>query len=150
MGRLFSLLKHGFTALALTTGVAALAGCGNVYDGSYEGEYHYTEYGTEYGIKVKVDVEKDVITAITVLPSEFVEATPVEYGWDDSALWTQGRDALLQKYVGRSVGEIKAEKVAVDSVGAPVVEGAEYDGLLVSGATQSSGRLLLAVQNALK
>lgn len=130
--------------------MVALAGCGSVYDGTYEGEYHYTEYGTEYGIKVKVEVEKDVITAITVLPSDFVEATPVEYGWDDSALWSQGRAQLLQKYVGRTVGEIKAEKVPVDSVGAPITEGANYDGLLVSGATQSSGRLLLAVQNALK
>ncbi len=150
MGRLFSLLTHGFTALALSTGMVALAGCGNVYDGVYEGEYHYNEYGTEYGIRVKVEVEKDVITGVSVLPSDFVEATPAEYGWDDSALWSQGRGQLLQKYVGRSVGEVKAEKVPVDNIGAPVTGNVDYDGLIVSGATQSSGRLLLAVQNALK
>ena len=98
------------------------------------------------------------------------------YGWynKNNAGWTDHESWLLQQYVGWNVSDIKDITVYTNfgywlTAGAwgPSVGGVDYNSkgepygvdyngalkdseLLISGATQGSGRLLLAVQNALK
>ena len=93
------------------------------------------------------------------------------YGWTDanSSNWSSHESWLLQQYVGWSVADILdidvytnfgyklvtgGRELDTDSMGEPY--GTDYNvalkdsELLITGATQGSGRLLLAVQNALK
>ena len=97
------------------------------------------------------------------------------YGWTDKACsnWTSHESWLLQQYVGWSVADVLAIDVhtnygyklvtgadgkttqALDTNSKGEPYGVDYNAdlsgseLLISGATQGSGRLLLAIQNAL-
>ncbi|MDE7167830.1 MAG: hypothetical protein K2O28_03155 [Clostridia bacterium] len=102
-------------------------------------------------------------------------STKTSYGWSTSSEenWTKHTSWLLNQYVGKSAAEVLELKVYTnygyawstgasdyntavdkDAMGEPY--GKDYNadlagsGLLLSGATQGSGRLLLAVQDALK
>ena len=78
------------------------------------------------------------------------------YSWTnaDAANWTTYENWLLQQYVGWSVADILDISVYHNN-GEPYATKGGYNaellqsGLLISSATQGSGRLLLAVQNAL-
>lgn len=133
----------------------ALTGCGK--KDIYTGEYSYTQYGTNYGIRVQVAVDNGKISGVKVASSDFVAVSEPMGEWtqEDVDNWKNNLNALLKAYEGRTVEEVLAEEVAVSSDGAPLVKGDEgfknYDStLLISGSTLGSGRLLLAVQNALK
>ena len=60
---------------------------------------------------------------------------------------------MLQQYEGKSVADVLAVKVFYDENGEPYSKDDNSDfassGLVLTGATQGSGRLLIAVQNAL-
>lgn len=110
-----------------------------------------------------------------VIP-EPIQTNIYSYGWTDKASsnWSDHESWLLQQYVGWSVADILAidvytnygyalesktegwgynQVLDINSKGEPY--GVDYNaglsgsGLLISGATQGSGRLLLAVQDAL-
>lgn len=104
-----------------------------------------------------------------VLPTP-AQTNIYSYGWTDAnnSNWSNHESWLLQQYVGWSVADILAIDVHTnfgyslvtdgrvldtDTKGEPY--GVDYNAdlagseLLISGATQGSGRLLLAVQNAL-
>lgn len=135
------------SALVMVIAIAALAGCGSTE--KYTGEYGYESYGTKYGVKVEVQVKDEKISKVTILDSDYVAATSEEH-WDDTAKWNNGIAALLKSYEGKTVAEVCAIKVDVDAKGEPVTgNGINYNGLAITGATMGSGRLLLAVQNAL-
>ncbi|MCD7729217.1 MAG: hypothetical protein LUI60_04820 [Clostridia bacterium] len=147
------------TAAALSVAAASVSACHKAVSGTFEGEYKYDNpyaEGTYYGVKVSVEVEEDVIKSVTVLDSEYIQASDSyeEWGWDNT-VYQNGRDNLLASYAGKTVDDILALSVAVDEDGAPYVSTdrnfVSYDSdLLISGATQSSGRMLLAVKNALE
>lgn len=147
--------KAGVVAMAgaAAIGAFALTGCDKGLNGTFTGEYHYNQYNTEYGVKVEVVVENDVIKSVKPVDSSYVEASPDRNNWT-TATWTDNEDAVYAKYVGKTVKEILAIEVKCEENGAPVTSTDEvtvtYDGLIHTGATMSSGRLLLAVQNALK
>ena len=115
------------------------------------GEYHYTNYGVEYGVKVNVAVSDGIVRGVGIAPSGYTQLSPAnpDYGWTDEmrAVYLKGEAALLASYAGKSVEDILAMTVSVNEKGEPT--GVPDSSLLISGATQSSGRLLLAVQNAL-
>lgn len=141
------------------------------------GQYdYYAHKGEEnemhYGVKVNVTVKDGKITKVEIDEnSGLTQLTPswTEPGHD---AYEAGEAGLLQKYVGLDVDDVLAVDVQVRTegenskfpasgwqpVGCPVEDTVEgyvpyvVDGetLLVDGATQSSGRLLLAVQNALE
>ena len=67
--------------------------------------------------------------------------------WSDKNLWLDGIDGLLAAYEGRGVDEILSASVTTDDNGQPTA--VSDSTLMITGATQGSGRLLLAVQNAL-
>lgn len=157
MKKLFKTLALLVVTVALCIGVVAFAGCGGgdkTYNGTYVGEYSYTSSGTNYGIKVSVEVEDNVIKSVTKLDSDYVEVTSAmpEYGWTEEkvTVWNNGLDNLLASYTGKTVAEIKAIKVTVKDSGEPSLTAENFDGLVITGATVGSGRVLLAVQNALK
>ena len=119
-----------------------------------EGEYKYANAWGEgyYGIKVRVLVKDGKIEKVRNDPyAGYIE---VSSGWDDKAIWTDNIDGLLKKYEGRTVEDVLAATVTVSdgSAGSPAgqPESVSESELAISGATQGSGRLLLAVQNALK
>ena len=101
----------------------------------------------------------------------FVSPAMPNYGWTDDAVknWTEHESWLMQQYEGRTVAEILDLKVYTDygyksdgnggwiqdygTMGEPCKidfnKGLEESGLLISGATQGSGRVALAIQDAL-
>ena len=142
-------------AIVMALSVVALVACGTeeTVEGSYEYANAWTE-GQQYGCKVKVTVKGGVITAI-----EVTEDTETYYnlsaGWTDKSKWEQGAEAMINSFIGRTVEEINAISVPCNATGeSPVgqpktIDGAPAELKIVTGATQSSGRLILAVQNAL-
>lgn len=137
---------------AVAAGSAGLAACAGVKVREYEGEYsHVNTYAPQapyYGIKVKVSVQSDKkgdrIKSVQVVESDYTEVTD---SWADKALWNDGLNNLLLSYRARYVADVLAETVAVDENAAP--QSVTDSGLMITGATLGSGRLLLAVQDAL-
>lgn len=177
MKKTFKALSILGAATALTAGIAvAASGCSNGYNGTYAGDYHYlSAQGTTYGIKVEVTVENNVITKVvdvTTADDNYVVVSPAMplYGWEASNVknWSNHESWLLQQYVGWTVADVLDIKVFTDTayekVGdgyqrVPGTKGEPYDvawnaelqasGLVISGATVGSGRVLLAIQDAL-
>ncbi|MDE6441292.1 MAG: FMN-binding protein [Clostridia bacterium] len=140
--------------LLLSCFVALFAGCS---EKTYNGEYSYTQYGTNYGVKVAVTVDEDnEIEKVRILGSDYVEVSEPSGNWTQENYdnWKNNVSSLLKEYEGKKVSEILAMKVATKDK-APLSKDDDgftaYDSdLLISGATLGSGRLLLAVQDALK
>ena len=91
---------------------------------------------------------------------EIEPLAPDYYQWtnDNAATWTTYENWLLQQYAGWSVADVLDVSVFYDADGQPYKVTDKCNsynaqlassGLLISGSTQGSGRLLLAVQNAL-
>ena len=156
----------GIAVLAATaavgTGVAMAAGCsGKEY--TRVGSYSYVNYGHTYGVVVEVTVKNNIITRvedITKSNEESKDWVPVSdpnpaYGWSEEAVanWNTNEEWLLAQYEGWSVADILALKAYVKTGGEPYSEDKNVDAvessLVISGATQGSVRILLAVQDAL-
>ncbi len=153
-GKVLKAVAVMLTAAACGATCASLAGCAKTQ--SVSGEMHYAQWGTDYGIKVNIEVQSDKkgdrIRKVTVADSDYVEASEARGNWDPK-VWYDSRQTLLNAYRGKYVADILALEV-VTNQGIPVVK--EDDGfvnygdnLIITGATLGSGRLLLAVQNAL-
>jgi uncharacterized protein with FMN-binding domain len=144
-------------AASIVASGAAFAACDS--GETVTGDYHYTSYGTNYGFKVNVTVESsdkgDRIKKIDIDDSTgYVAATSAEYGYTPET-WTNGYDALYANYVGAYVTDILAKEVVTDATGVPLETTADGyvdfgSSYIITGATQSAGRYLLAVQDALK
>ena len=93
---------------------------------------------------------------VTVYNKEWHSVSNPQGAWTEDAKlnWLTKENWLLQQYEGWSVADILSVKVFYDENGEPYSEadnpGFVESGLVLSGATQGSGRLLLAVQDALK
>jgi len=161
MKKLFRTLAIVFVLVAMSIGIAAFAGCSGGYNGEYVGKYTYSKYGQPYGIKVRVTVENNIITKvvdITKVDEEskdwhVVSAANPDYGWEQSAVdnWTNNEAWLLQKYEGLAVADVLEMQVFIKNDGEPYEKdknGAGLGELMISGATQGSARVLLAVKNA--
>ena len=162
MTKLLAVLAVGAVA---TAGVVGLAACGEKgISGSAKGEYSYESYGHTYGIKVEVTVENGKITKVERLEHDWVEATDTVMGdWDGGANYNKEINNELKKFNGLSVDDVLDLEVAVTEAGAPETQksGDEANpnfkplvigdtNLVLTGSTQSSGRLVLAVQDALE
>ena len=127
-----------------------LSGCGKEVDttetvvGTYEyvNPYNSSSY---YSATVTVSVKDGLITEISVGEGDETH-TNVTASWVDKSIWLDGESAFLQSFVGMSVEAVEAIEVTVAENSTPnAVSGVDY----VTGATQSSGRVILALQNAL-
>ena len=150
--------------VVMALSIAAFAACGP--SGEVEGEYKYVSPydatgASYYGVKVTVTVKNGVITEVK-LADDTATLFNVSASWDKKATWLDGQAAFVESFVGLSVDEVKAIKVTCDAEtvgsgwsytavkGQPTkVEGAPSSLKVVTGATQSSGRVILAVQDAL-
>lgn len=168
-------MKKAIVGLAVgaiaALGVVGFAACGEKAE-TYDGDYHYTTSGygdpVTYGIKVKVTVKDGKIEKVEVVNSDYVDATDMGVdedgnpvivgGWDNGANWDKELKNELAKFKGLSVSDVLALNVAKNDAGEPLKS--TDDGfnalnvggknLILTGSTQSSGRLILAVQDALK
>ena len=146
-------------AVVMALSVVAFVACGP--SGEADGEYSYDNAwtpGQKYGAKVHVVVKNGVITEITIV-TDTDTFYNLSKGWSDKAKWENGGQAMVDSFVGLSVKEVNAITVTCDAEtnneahtvkGQPTkIDGAPSALKVVAGATQSSGRLILAVQNAL-
>ena len=168
------LLVIALAVILVVSAVCVLAACGK--EEVVEGEYSYFAYDyaaqalsttNKYGCKVKVTVKGGVITAIEVTAdtASFYNLTAT---WTDNyqadgnptagkKAWMDNGQAMADSFVGLTVEEVNAitvgkttELVESTPAGQPTgITGAPSALKVVTGATQSSGRLILAVQNAL-
>ena len=156
----------GLAVLAATAtvgaGLAFATGCGGK-NGKYIGSYSYVNYGHTYGVVVEVTVKNNIITRVedvTFAREDSKDWVPVsaanpDYGWTESAVanWNTNEEWLLAQYEGWSVADVLALKAFVKTGGEPYSADLNTDvvdsSLVISGATQGSVRILLAVQDAL-
>ncbi len=142
-----SVIISGATQSAGRLLLAIQDACSNFGYSVSEGEYSYAnpwDASSRYGIAVKVVLKGDVIQKVSVIDSSYIE---VSDSWTDKALWNDGLEELLNSYVGKTVDEVLAVTVTISDSGQP--ESVSDSSYVITGATQGSGRLLLAVQNAL-
>lgn len=146
----FSKIVMGVVAVsAIAAAAFGFAGCGESAK-TYEGEYHYANAwnaeAPDYGVKVKVTVDGDKITKVEIVESKYVQVTAT---WDDKQTYIDGEANLLKAYEGKTVAEVKGYTASISGVSEATVNAVSEKSVLLTGATQSSARLLLAVQNAL-
>ena len=142
--------------VVMALSVVAFAACGgNTYDGEYSYNHPYGGEG-KYGAKVTVTVKNGVITNVKLWEES-------ETGWtrtsaDNGTTWTKhdateaSYAAFLASFEGLTVDQVKAIAVACNEKGVPSDNGitnAPESLKLVAGATQSYGRIIKAVQDAL-
>ena len=138
--------------IMMISAVAVLAACAKT------GEYSYPNAWTEgqtYGCQVKVSVKDGKISKLVVKEDSDTYYN-VSSGWESKKTWEDGRQALYDSFIGLSVEDVLKIKVDVNGDGeSPVGQPKSISNVpaglkVVTGATQSSGRLILAVQDALK
>lgn len=162
MKKIFKGLAVLAATAAVGTGLAFATGCGGK-DGKYVGSYSYENYGHTYGIVVQVTVKNNIITRVEDITKsnedtkDWVSISSAGYGWEEEDVknWNTNEEWLLAQYEGLSVADVLAidayvktngEPYSIDKNGALVTD--DYE-LVISGATQGSVRVLLAVQDAL-
>ena len=163
MKKVTKLIAGVVLAASVAATAGALAGCGENGE-TYKGEYSYANAWTpteKYGVKVNVTVKDGKIVSVTT-EADTDTFYNVSAGWSDKQTAIDGLPGLLAKFEGKTVEDVLAIKVATDDKtdnAAHTVEGqpktddaskAAYGDLLITGATQTSGRVILAVQDALK
>ncbi len=163
-------------ALVMVLGVFALTACAK--EETYEGEYKYANPWDDtktYGVKVKVVVKGDVILSVEITSTDTETYTNLSSNWTAKENWTSNSAAFLGSFTGTKVADINGIKVVCKENGEPdTVTGKDNTttagGATISeipadlevpvgtgtaaapklnGATQSAGRVILAVQNAL-
>ena len=123
--------------------VCALTACGIE---TYTGECHYESWGTNYGCKVDVAVKDGVIQSVRLYSDEdtgWVRTTPEEQ-WVGFKTTEEAYANFLKLFKGKTVEEIN--KIVANPIGVPFVSNDEFN---IGGATVSSARIILAVQDAL-
>lgn len=142
------------------------------------GEYKYANPWDKtkfYGVQVKVIVKNNAIESVEITSENTADYTNLSATWTSKENWTNNEAAFLASFKGMKVDAVKAIKVVCKDNGEPdttkekdnttAAGGATIseipDGLMVpvgtgtaeapklNGATQSAGRVILAVQNAL-
>lgn len=153
MKKLVKVLALTALSAVVCLGVLVFAACSN--GTTYQGEYHYPSYGYEYGIAVNVTVEDGKITKVEKADSDYVECSAAQTGenakWTEAHVknWNDNLDALLAKYVGKTVEEVKALTATIKGVEEATKNTVSDSNLVIADATQGSARVLKAIQNAL-
>lgn len=132
----------------------AMVACGET---TYSGEYKYENpyalgSGNYYGVAVDVTVSGGKITKV-VCKDETDTLHNITPTWANHDTAAAGLADYLKKFEGVKVSDVKAIEVSKNDKGVPNTDDAAKTAqgdLLYSGATQTSGRIILAVQDALK
>ncbi len=177
MKKLGKFLVAGALAAVACVGLVA---CGGSNSADYKGEYKYENTysaGSYYGVKVtvtisdvkgnikgkdstgkdktyslvtdgkitKVTVEADTDTMHNITPSWKPKEGSTDLGYEAAAA---GLNDYLKKFEGKKVSEIMEIDVETNEKGEP--EKGQTGDLFWTGATQTAGRTILAVQNAIE
>lgn len=146
-------------AIVMALSVVALVACGK--EETVKGEYSYNALNSttnKYGCKVTVTVKDGVIKDVKV-DADTETFYNLTASWKDKSKWETGNAGMISKLIGMKVEDVKKITVSTQAAddaehyapkGQPTGITGAPEGLTVTGATQSSGRLILAVQNALE
>ncbi len=123
-------------------------------DATYTGSYSYDRWGITYGVKLDVTTVDGEITNIQLYSDSetgwvsLSDAFP-DYGWTDTErqAWLDAVDDLLDSFYGMTAYEVGA--ISATIAGVVGSEDAVDSGYNVTGATQSTACVVLALQNAL-
>ena len=108
------------------------------------GEYVHSAYGSVYSVYVDIIVKDNLLFSVSV-DEKSNNYTKEHPNWD-SDLWLDEKDDFIDFLIGKNINEILSMNITIDEFGSP--NGGVAD--LITDATQSSGRLLLAIQNAIE
>ena len=147
-------LVIALAVILVVSAVCVLAACdnGETYTGEcyYENTYSQETPKPKYGVKVDVTVKGGIIKSVKLYTDE-------ETGWTRTSAnqgnWTkhdeveaQYDDWIKKTFVGKTVKEVMAYQATASSVSDLTVT---TPNIAMSGATQSSARVIVAIQNAL-
>ena len=137
-------------AVVMMVSVFALAACAQPQ--TVTGECSYENYGNMYGCKVDVTVKGNIITAVKLY-------TDAETGWHrttsswkpaEGQLGFEAAEAAYEKYLNDTfVGKTVEEVNAIVATATQAEQSVTTEGWALAGATQSSARIIVAIQNAL-
>ncbi|MBO5866560.1 MAG: hypothetical protein J6Q55_00705 [Clostridia bacterium] len=144
-------------AFVMVFAACALTACAK--EVTYTGEYKYVNaYGdgsTFYGAAVTVTVKGDKITAVEVAADTAtmfnlsanwtVDYTPTGTPTEGKQAWLDNGEAFAQSFVGMTVAEVNAIVATATANGQTV----STAGWAITGGTQSSARIIVAIQDAL-
>ena len=138
-------------AVVMALSVVAFAACGG--EKTVTGDCHYDNYGHTYGVKVDVTVKGGVITAVKLYTDAESGYVRTSEGWTTPGIGHDAAEAayegwINEKIVGQSVETVKGWEVTAGIVDGKAVTEIK-SGPVITGATQSSARILAAVQDAL-
>ena len=137
-------------AVVMALSVVAFAACGA--EETVNGTASYSSQWGTYGVEVNVTVKGNVITAVEIVDHE---------GWTrTSGSWTAGQhegdlgfeaaEAAYQNWLDTKIVGQKVETVRGWTATATATEQSVGEGVpCIAGATQSSARFIVAIQNAL-
>ena len=116
-----------------------------------EGEYKHVDANDPtkfYGVKVVVKVEENVITSVEIVSQDTDSYRNVVESeeWEQNWLWNYQKEEFINSFVGMTVEHVASVEIGCKENGEPRSIG---DIVAISGATQSCGRIILAVQDAL-
>lgn len=111
------------------------------------GECHYESWGTMYGAKVEVTVKGDFVFDVRLFDdSETDDWFRTTKGWDGfDAAEAAYANWIEDVFVGKRIEEVKAFVATATADGQSVGDSTPH----ISGATVSSARIIVAVQDAL-
>ena len=134
--------------VVMAVSVVAFAACGGE---KVTGECSYESYGHTYGVKVDVTVKDGKITAVKLYSEKETgwvrtSADNPDYGWtghdETEAAYKQW---IKDTFVGQEVKTVQGWVATATAAGQTVGAGVPH----IAGGTQSSARIIVAVQNAL-
>ena len=142
--------KYLAVVLAVVMAVACcavLAGCTQPV--TTTGSYHYENpwaAGSYYGCEATVTVKGDTIESVVISEDSATGWTNLSAGWTDKGIYEAAEEDYIAGFAGESVEDVLAAEVELNAKGVPQSVTEAY---LVAGATQTSGRVVLAIQSAL-
>ena len=141
-------------ALLVVAALVVFAACGKTYTGECKYENTWNK-GSYYGVKVDVTVKGDVITAVKLYSEEETGWTRTSGSWKENQnpgdLGFEKTEAkydewIEETFVGADIAEVLGWSATATEKGQTVGAGVPH----IAGATQSSARIIIAVQNALE
>lgn len=105
-------------------------------------------------MKVKVTVTGDKIDKVEIVKSDYTQLSAANdnAGWteENRKNYTDNEQKLLDSFEGKTIDEVKAYTASIQNVSGATENKVTAEGLsVITGATQSTARIILAVQDAL-
>ncbi|MCK9199203.1 MAG: FMN-binding protein [Bacilli bacterium] len=134
------MLKKSFLVLGLLALFATGCSSNNYNNGTYAGEWERESYGTLFTAKVSIEIKNDKIVSVSLDENSNITSPAAQ--WTNDSVWFDNYEDLLASFEGLEVEDVLQ---ATADISAPSVTGVDK----ITGATLSSARLLLAIQNGL-